>query len=243
MVESNIGTSRSDGRHRYNGEAHGTAPPWRDELATLLEGRPLIVLEPGKIVREPGERIDNIYVLQSGLVALLTGDDRATVETGTVGHGGFVGSSVVLGATTGKYHAVVLVTANAWRVPAEQFVAEYHRSPVLRRHVNRHLDWQLIQARQNALCHGVHSSEERFCRWLLRASDSIGSSEVPLTQGMCAQVLGLQRTTVASVAHTLQLAGLIRTRRGRIQITDQAALETRACMCWNRLRPYAEQAE
>ena len=232
----------SAGTRHQNGEDHGEPIRWGDELATLVDGQPLIELEPRRIVREPGERIDSIYVLQSGLISFLSGDDRSVLETGTVAHGGVVGSSIVLGATTGHYQAMVLLTASAWRVPAEHFLAEYHNSFALRRYVNRHLEWELFQARQNALCHGVHSSEERFCRWLLRASDSIGSSELPLTQNICAQVLGLQRTTVAGTAHALQLLGLIQTCRGRITILDRPELEKRACACWNSLRSYPDWA-
>ena len=242
MVRSDSSTDRANGVPRYEAEKLGAALPWKDGLATLLDGSPLIKLEPRRIVWGPGERIDSIYVLQSGLLSLLSGDHRVAVETGTVGHGGLLGSSIVLGATTVKCQAIVLLTANAWRIPAAHFLAEYHRSSGLRSRVNRDLDWQLFQARQNALCHSVHSSEQRFCRWVLCASDAIGKSELPLTQDVCARALGLQRTTVATTAHALQLSGLITTRRGRISIKDRSGVEARACACWNSLRAYAGRA-
>ena len=241
MIGADRHTDRLNGVPHDKAEDLGVALPWEDELAPLLDGLPLIVLEPGRIVGEPGERIDSIYVLQSGLLSLSSADDQGTIETGTVGHGGLVGSSIVLGATTGECQAIVLLAANAWRVPTAHFLAEYEKSSVLRSHVNRDLGWQLFQARQNALCHSVHSSEQRFCRWILGASDAIGRSELLLTQDVCARALGLQRTTVAMTAHTLQLSGVITTRRGRIKIINRPELEARACACWNSLRAYAGQ--
>ena len=127
MVRSDISADRLNGSPHYSGEDPGVSLPWKDGLATLLDGAPLIKLEPRRIVREPGERIDSIYVLQSGLLTLLSGDHRGAIETGTVGHGGLLGSSIVLGATTVKCQAIVLLPANAWRIPADHFLAEYDR--------------------------------------------------------------------------------------------------------------------
>jgi len=74
---------------------------------------------------------------------------------------------------------------------------------------------------------------------LLQTHDCLdGDATIPLTQKFLAQMLGVRRTTVTIAARLLQSAGLIRYRRGHIQILDHKALEDVACKCamrsWGR---------
>jgi hypothetical protein len=55
------------------------------------------------------------------------------------------------------------------------------------------------------------------------------------------QMLGVRRTTVTVAARLLQGAGLIRYRRGHIQILDRAALEGIACECFGVVRQNADK--
>ena len=45
-------------------------------------------------------------------------------------------------------------------------------------------------------------------------------------------MLGVRRTSVTAVAHSLQAAGLIKYARGKIQIVDHAGLQKNACECY-----------
>jgi predicted XRE-type DNA-binding protein len=71
---------------------------------------------------------------------------------------------------------------------------------------------------------------------LLQAADRLDSNVLELTQESCAQTLGVQRTSVSMVAHTLQLAGAIRTRRGKIEILDRGRLVNAACECYGQVK-------
>src|SRR4051812_27543086 len=73
------------------------------------------------------------------------------------------------------------------------------------------------RAQQSAACFATHMVEARLCRWLLRARDLSGSDYLPFTQEYLAEMLGVRRTSVTEVAHTLQEAGLIKYARGKIQ--------------------------
>jgi hypothetical protein len=76
--------------------------------------------------------------------------------------------------------------------------------------------------------------EARFCRWLLTCRDRIDDDTVGLTQEFLADMLGVQRTTVTAVAGSLQAKGLIRYRRGVVDILDRQGLEAMTCECYGR---------
>jgi CRP-like cAMP-binding protein len=96
----------------------------------------------------------------------------------------------------------------------------------------RHEQVVYAQAQQSAACNAVHTIEERLARWLLRARDLSQSDTLPFTQEFLAEMLGVRRTSVSTVAHTLQQAGFLKYARGRIQIVDLEGLQQSACECY-----------
>ena len=58
----------------------------------------------------------------------------------------------------------------------------------------------------------------------------------PLTPEFLAEMLGVRRTSVTEVAKGLQKQGLIRYRRGTIEIVGGNALAQRACECHETVR-------
>ncbi|MDB5580063.1 MAG: hypothetical protein JWR80_5239 [Bradyrhizobium sp.] len=78
----------------------------------------------------------------------------------------------------------------------------------------------------------MHSAEARLARWLLRMHDLAGKEELYLTQDFLAQMIGVQRNSVSTIAHTLQAAGTIKYSRGHIKIINVEALEECACECY-----------
>jgi DNA-binding GntR family transcriptional regulator len=83
--------------------------------------------------------------------------------------------------------------------------------------------------------------EARLCRWLLQTHDCMEGNAIPLTQEFLAQMLGARRTTVTLAAKLLQSAGLIRYRRGLIQIVDRPKLEKLSCECYAVVRRYTDR--
>jgi hypothetical protein len=49
-------------------------------------------------------------------------------------------------------------------------------------------------------------------------------------------MLGVRRTTVTLMAHTMQVRGLIQYKRGRIVLLDRKRLEEGACECYDIMR-------
>jgi hypothetical protein len=79
----------------------------------------------------------------------------------------------------------------------------------------------LAEARQVIACRNLHPVEERLAWWLLEAQDRMGEDKLPLTQEFLSIMLGVQRTTVTDHASQLQEQGLIRYRRGMIEVLDR----------------------
>jgi CRP-like cAMP-binding protein len=96
----------------------------------------------------------------------------------------------------------------------------------------RHEQTVYAQAQQSTACMAAHDVEARLCRWLLRARDLSGSDTLQFTQEFLAEMLGVRRTSVTLVAHTLQQAGMIKYARGKIQILNVEGLQETACECY-----------
>src|SRR6185295_5893378 len=79
------------------------------------------------------------------------------------------------------------------------------------------------------------------CRWLLQARDRTGTDNLAVTQEFLSGILGVQRTTITLVSRILQSEGILHVRRGHIHIRDVAALERKACDCYQTSRALAEQ--
>ena len=142
----------------------------------------------------------------------------------------------MLGLPESNGHAIVQIQGRALRVPTPLFLQAYGRLPTLTSLVNQHIGMLLFQTRLNTLCHALHSVESRFCRWLLQSSDRLDSNVLELTQEACSQILGVQRTSLSTVARSLQVAGSIRTRRGKIEILNRASLQTTSCDCYQQAK-------
>src|SRR5207247_10142348 len=95
--------------------------------------------------------------------------------------------------------------------------------------IMRNGEMLLIQVQQTAACNALHDVEERLSRWLLQARDRVDGDMIGLTHEFLSQMLGVRRPTVTVVARMLQEAGLIRYRRGQLEIIKRRGLEARAC--------------
>ena len=156
----------------------------------------------------------------------------ATVETATIGRCGVIGENAGLGARCTCGRAIVRLPGTAAWLSSTQFHAAANQSQAIRDLIVRYNDLLLAQVQQSVACNALHALEARLCRWLLQAHDCVAGGMIPLTQEFLGQMLGVRRTTVTIAAKLLQSAGLIRYRRGYIQIVDRAALEDISCECY-----------
>jgi CRP-like cAMP-binding protein len=194
-------------------------------------------LERGRLLYDPGDRIDHVYFPHDGVISLMTlMENGAAIESATIGCEGALGLMAAVAPRQSLSRAIVQTPTRAARIRAEQLHDAWAKSPRIRDLVDRHSEALYGHAIQSVACNALHSVEARFCRWLLTCHDRISSNTVALTQEFLADMLGVQRTTVTAVARGLQAKGAIRYRRGVVDIIDRSVLEQLACECYGVIR-------
>jgi CRP-like cAMP-binding protein len=192
-----------------------------------------VSLPQRQILHEAGAAIEHVYFIEQGLASVLTTlADGGAVEVRMLGREGIIGLPYLLGAGAVPQQVIVQVPGSALRMSAALFKAEFDRRETLRGVVLGLVGAALAMASQNAACNRLHSVEQRCARWLLEASNRIGSDTMPMTQEFLSWLLGVRRAGVTAVAGGFQRSGLIRYQRGRLTIVDRQALEASACECY-----------
>jgi CRP-like cAMP-binding protein len=198
-----------------------------------------VPLEQEQILFEAGDSIQRVYFPTSGIISLVialsTGE---MIEAAMVGKDGIVGASAALDGKTSLSRAIVQLTGDALTCDIAELKRVALRSEPLLSLLVRHEQTAYAQAQQSAACIATHHVEARLCRWLLRARDLAGSDTLPFTQEFLAEMLGVRRTSVSLVAHTLQQAGMIKYSRGRIQIINLEGLQETVCECYGTVKSH-----
>jgi CRP-like cAMP-binding protein len=191
-----------------------------------------IDLDRGRILYEPGDRIDMVYFPHDGVISMMTlMENGAAIENAIIGRESALGLMAAAGPRQSLSRAIVQPPCRCARISAHYLQDAWTRSPAVRRLADQNTEALLAQVTQLAACNALHSVESRFCRWLLSCHDRISTDTVALTQEYLADMLGVQRTTVTTVARALQEKGVIRYRRGVVDIVNRAGLEATSCEC------------
>jgi CRP-like cAMP-binding protein len=189
------------------------------------------------VLHEVGDTIGAVYfpinAVISLVVTLATGE---MTEAAMVGKDGSIGIASALDGKVALSRAIVQLSGDAMICDPAAFKAAALQSEKLIAKAMRHEQTLFAQAQQSTACMANHEVEARLCRWLLRARDLSGSDQLPFTQEFLAEMLGVRRTSVTTVAHTLQEAGMIRYRRGKIEILNIEGLRDSACECYETIK-------
>jgi CRP-like cAMP-binding protein len=191
---------------------------------------------------EAEQEIDHVYFPTSGVVSLVvTLESGEMIEAAMVGSDGVVGASAALDGRISLSRGIIQLGGEIVVCSIDGLKSAAFQSPKLLALLIRHEQTVYAQAQQSAACFAAHHIHARLCRWLLRARDLAGSDTLNFTQEYLAEMLGVQRSSVTLVAHTLQAAGLIKYSRGKIQIVDADALHDGSCECYESVkRHYAK---
>jgi CRP-like cAMP-binding protein len=205
-----------------------------DDYARIRPSLSVVPLKLKDVLHKPGEPIRDVYFPGGGFCSLLTVlQDGNMVEIATIGREGMVGVSAALEGNPATAAAMVQgETDTCYRMKVEAFRQEIDRHGAFYELVNHYGQALFGFVAQCTACNAIHSVEQRLARWLLMAQDRMDSDDFPLTQEFVAMMLGASRPTVTVVAGTLQKAGLITYRHGRITVVDREGLESASCECY-----------
>ncbi|NQE60430.1 Crp/Fnr family transcriptional regulator [Caulobacter sp. RHG1] len=194
-------------------------------------------LEKGRLLYDPGDLVDQVYFPDNCVISMMTlMENGAAIESAIIGREGALGLMAAVAPRQSLCRAIVQAPGPALRIAAGPLHEVWTRSPALRDLIDRHGEALFGHAIQSVACNALHAVEARFSRWLLSCHDRIDSNTVNLTQEFLADMLGVQRTTVTAVAGSMQTKGLIRYRRGVVDILDRAGLEAMTCECYGAVR-------
>jgi hypothetical protein len=197
----------------------------------------------GHTLQEHGAVVTDVYFPNGGVFSV-TNEMRngALVEVATVGIEGMLGIGVFLGDRSGAGRMFQQVPDGPFpSMSVRRFVKESATPGPFHDVLALYAQANLLQIMQGTACNALHGVKQRCCRWLLQTQDRVGSSEFLLKQEFLAIMLGVQRSTVTRVIGTLQDAGLITSKYGRIRVLNRRQLEHAACECYDVIRAHFQR--
>jgi CRP-like cAMP-binding protein len=206
----------------------------RDALLARLKP---VELSQHRVLFDVHEAVETVYFPFDAVVSLVIPlSTGAIVEAAMVGRDGVIGVAAAINGRISLNRAVVQLGGHSLACEARHLKAVIDEDHDARRQFNAHEQVMFAQAQQSAACNVSHNVENRLARWLLRARDLSGNDQLDLTQEYMAEMLGVGRTTVSLIAHTLQNAGLLSYRRGHIKIANVEGLQEVACECYQAVK-------
>lgn len=198
----------------------------------------LVELKPGQMIAESRQRVQKVYFPHGGIVSsVVETSDGLGIETAMIGRDGVFGGAQAMDHRLSMNRAIVQVPSWASVIETRHVSDLAGNSVDFRRLILTYEQFFMAQVQQTAACNALHTIEQRFCKWLMRMHDLVGE-RIPLTQDFMAQMIGVRRTSVTTVAAKLQAEGLISYRRGKLTIEDLARVEECACECGELVREY-----
>jgi len=189
-----------------------------------------IRLESKQVLARPGEPYSTVIFPASGVISVLVPmGEEPPVEAGVIGFEGMLGYQLSLGVDRGPHEVICQVADGGWKASAERFAEVVPDCPTLRAALHRYAVTFTNQAARSSACNRMHEINQRLARWLLLVHDRVAGDELALTQEFLSEMLGVRRPSVSLAASTLQHAGLISYRWGRITVLNRAGLEDSAC--------------
>jgi CRP-like cAMP-binding protein len=135
----------------------------------------------------------------------------------------------------------VQVKADCLRIETKHILKLFRQCGVFHDVALRYLYVVVKQISQTCVCNHFHTIEARLCRWLTVMRERSDNKQLSLTQEFLSQMLGVQRTSIGMIAQSMQMAGIIRYRRGKIEIVDDERLKRAACECFRIVKEEQEK--
>lgn len=197
----------------------------------------------GETIYSPGQRVGHCFFpLGSAICSFYVELDCGTaVETILVGREGALGGVVSHGSLPAFARASALHEGRFLKISTAELEEAKQRFPALANLFARYADCVMAQVFQSIGCNAVHTIEQRAAKWLCAAVDRIGRNEVTMTQEQLASMMGIGRSYASRVLQRFKRDGLVRTRRGGIEVVSPDSLHERACSCNDRVKAHFDK--
>ncbi|MCC6826854.1 MAG: Crp/Fnr family transcriptional regulator [Novosphingobium sp.] len=200
-------------------------------------------LPSGHVLYEPGTVVRNAYFPRDGAMAvfLVALENGEAVETTMVGREGALGGIVSQGQIPAYASSSVMHGGSFYRIASTDLERVKDQSIQIRHLFARYADCMVAQIFQSVACNATHSIEQRAAKWLCAAVDRTGEQSIVMTQEQLASMMGIGRSYASRVIQRLKREGLLRTRRGGLEVLDEDGLHARACSCNDLVKRHYDQ--
>jgi CRP-like cAMP-binding protein len=190
-----------------------------------------------QVLMDADSSLDQVFFPDSGVVSVVAVyPDGSIIEMATIGREGCAGVQAVFGAKSSSARLLVHIPGSAAKMPRAAFTRAMESMPSFRSLMYAYVQAFLEQVMVSAACNGAHSLKERLARWLLMMRDRSDGNELPITQSLLAEMLGVQRPTITNAAGELERAGLIERGRQQVTILDRPGLTAASCECYQLVK-------
>ncbi|HJZ33017.1 MAG TPA: Crp/Fnr family transcriptional regulator [Hyphomicrobiaceae bacterium] len=212
------------------------------DLQELLPDLEHIELRREQVLVDADSSLDHVFFPDSGVISVVAVyPDGSIIEMATIGREGCTGFQAVFGSKTSSARLLVQVPGTAARMSRQAFARAVQEVPNFLALVHAHVLAFLEQVMVSAACNGAHNVRQRLARWLLMMRDRHDGNELPLTQDLLAEMLGVHRPSITNAAQSLQRDGLIVCGRRRVTILDRDGLIAASCECYRLVRARVAQ--
>jgi CRP-like cAMP-binding protein len=185
-------------------------------------------IAPGSLIADRNDK-NVAYLIEAGVLAVSVAAERTPLTcVELLGAGALIGFQTDPGSCAASYRAVAPI--QMLEIPADLLQEAMRRHVAFREVYLRQLSERVAQTELVAACNAHHSLPERCARWLLRLHAHLGPV-LPITHAFLATMLGVRRAGISVTMENLQRAGLLRQRRGSIEVLDATSLRNLACPC------------
>ena len=207
------------------------------EYQRLVPHLKRVTIIKGEVLHASDEPAKNVYFLEEGVASLsVSTKEGKKLQLSIVGNESVVGERAIFKEGLFIIKCAMLTDGTGHSMPPAAFQEEFERGGVLHDLVLSRVEARITETAQTALCNQMHSIEQRLSRWLLTFADRLHSEELPTTQELIAEMLGVTRSEISRTAGELRETALIDYSRGRLTILKRAGLAARACECYRVIK-------
>jgi CRP/FNR family cyclic AMP-dependent transcriptional regulator len=207
-----------------------------DERAALAAHGRRRRLPRGATLIAEGTRSDNVYVLLSGHVKVVSATDRgAEIVLGVRGPGALLGELAAIDDGPRAASVCAIDQIEVLAVPVAAFTTFLRAHPDVMLTLMRTLTGRLRDADRKRVEFGAYDAVSRVALRLVELADRFGEPvpggvriALPFTQDELASWVGASREAVVKALRALRGLGYVQTQRRAVVVCDVAALRRRA---------------